>query len=273
MKKILVPTDFSSSAKNAANYACQIALKNNLQIELFTTYQVLYNDGGMIIDFDQELQKSILKQLKSEESRLLKKYPQLLDRGIEYTLQMGDLDLCIRTREKKGDLTLIVMGSKGKSAWEEILIGSETARIIENSKTAVLAVPLKTKEMQIKKLVFSMDLEDKLKKSEFELINHCIDKNTHLYLFHNYSKFSMMDIPKEHHHFDDFKKWFPNNLLSLNIDYDQKTIHSIEQYAADKKPDLIITRKKHKSFLQSIFTKSVSKSLSFHTKSPLLVLK
>ena len=90
-KTILVPTDFSANALQAAQYACQIAKQNDYDIELFHCYT-----SSTAIDEENstELKADVLiKELKEQEycvdvlfgflSKFFSTHPTLVKRVIE----------------------------------------------------------------------------------------------------------------------------------------------------------------------------------------------
>ena len=81
-------------------------------------------------------------------------------------------------------------------------------------------------------------------------------------------------LPLDHQQLvDDFKNYFVGDVISIDLKFDSDAVDYIEKGVQTFDPHVIVVKARHRNLLQSLFHKSVSASLSFHTKQPLLVLK
>ena len=132
-KKILVPTDFSTNALYAAQYACQIATQNNYDIHLFHCYTTktainAENSTQLIADV-------LITELKQQ---LTKDYPTVhIDTECVSRL-LTDVLPDIAT---PSNFVLIVMGTTGAGRGKSVLWGSNTSFITSNVKIPVIAIP------------------------------------------------------------------------------------------------------------------------------------
>eukprot|EP01136_Pigoraptor_vietnamica_P001320 Opistho-1_new@27785 len=135
MKNMLVPTDFSATAQNAARYALQLAA------QLGTPKVILYNayQAPMMIDpMVPAVQLLDEEQLRNSSKESLDKFKLLLqpicpegcqlDTFCEYALLNNGLDPACVTN----DAGLIVMGITGGGILEEKLIGSNTVSVAQH---------------------------------------------------------------------------------------------------------------------------------------------
>jgi nucleotide-binding universal stress UspA family protein len=138
MKTVLVPTDFSNAAMNAAEYAVSFAKEINANVLLLHAYNVpmaLAGDVPVMITTPEELQKDNEKLLKKEVARLKKKATV----QIAYKAKMGLAVDEIVEEEKNVDF--IVMGMTGAGKLSEFLLGSITTATLKKVKTPVIVVP------------------------------------------------------------------------------------------------------------------------------------
>lgn len=270
--KIIVPTDFSKFARNATNYAVEFALKNDAEIVLMHTYLFRYSESSFFIDLDQSVKEIAENQLKIERDRILEEYPSFDKKFITLKCEVGGLIENI-DRNSKG-VSLVIMGTKGRTGWEEVLIGSQTASVIENCEIPILVIPGKSKFEKQSNIAYAVDFDNDLSEKDLELMHSFVSKKTVLNLFHNYTKAIDIDLDKEHDLVDRFKSSFTNvKSVILDLGFDDSKVANIEEYLNELKPSMVVAKSRHKNFFQKIFSVSVTKTLAYHIKVPLLVLK
>lgn len=272
MKTIIVPTDFSDFSEYAANYACELSIQQNTDVLLLHTYTLRYTNSGSFLNYNDVLKEVSLDYLKKEQKRLLNKYPDLTISRIKLKLDFSELDESIESLEKTGFYSMIVMGSKGQSAIKELFIGSQAAKMVEEATLPLLIIPGDYSYQRSKHLLFPVALDEKITTEDqlnFELF---LNNETTIHIYHNYADYQEMDNEKEQKLIDEFHANFTNS-IDLKLQFNSITISAIEKYAKQINADFIVTRKKKKSFFNTLFAVSISKELSYHTTVPLLVLK
>lgn len=131
MRHILLPTDFSGNAMNAAKFAMELFKKDK------TTYHLLHAFSPYILApsgpleahiIDENLYKSAeeaaTKKLENIKSQLLELYPDVL---IETHAKFGFFITSIEEFVLNQATNCIVLGTKGASGLKEIAIGSNTS--------------------------------------------------------------------------------------------------------------------------------------------------
>jgi nucleotide-binding universal stress UspA family protein len=162
MKRILVPTDFSAPANQALQFAVEIAEKSNGRIHLVHVVDLpmindsllsptIYVDDSIVRDSIAKAQKSFDKTVEKYKSTGI---------PITYSVEYGNPSMAILklTEEQKSDL--VVMGTRGASGIKEILIGSNTEKIVRGSKVPVISIPQGPKVSTIKNIVFPNSLRE-----------------------------------------------------------------------------------------------------------------
>jgi len=268
---ILIPTDFSKCARVAADYAVQYAIKNKANITLLHTFILRYTDNSYFIDFDLSLQEVAKKQLRIEKHRLIEKFPELDKMQITTLCEIGGLVENIEILEKKSNIDLVVMGTKGVSGWDEIFIGSEAASVVANCTLPILLIPENTQFKNLSNFAFPVKLNENLNEKQIQLINSFTNKSSNFFLFHSYEDILDIDDAAEQKLLDYFKNTFPQAKVELETQYEQSLVESVELYLEKIKADFVIAKKQQKNFLQRIFSVSVTETLTFHTKNPLLI--
>jgi nucleotide-binding universal stress UspA family protein len=158
IKKILVPTDFSDTANNALLYAVDLAKQFDAQIELIHAVLVpVLTARGKIFLPDQEVvdsKMSIAEELLNKAKSFASEKSGIRI-NTDATLINWQLELGEAIHNRDGDI--IIMGTTGASCLEKIFMGSNAARIVQNSPIPVLAIPVNVRFSPVKKIGIAYD--------------------------------------------------------------------------------------------------------------------
>ncbi|MFH6987025.1 universal stress protein [Flavobacterium collinsii] len=182
MKRILVPTDFSEHAEDALKVASQIAKKNNSEIIILH-----------MLELPSQMNDAILGGTSIPETMLfMKKANEMLDQissrpyleGIQITeiVKMDKPIHGITQIGKEYEIDLIIMGSHGSSGIEELLIGSNTEKVVRNSEIPVLVIKKNNTNFRASDIVFASDFssETKIPFEKFLKFTKVFDSKIHL---------------------------------------------------------------------------------------------
>ncbi len=132
ISKILCPIDFSDNSLRALQVAKEISDK--IGAKLLIIHIIPENKVKAIIEEPIELSK-YLEYLKEEAKNEIEK----IAKGYEYEIIVGIPSEEIL--EKAKDVDLIVIGSKGRSYTEAVIVGSVAEAVIESSNNPVILIP------------------------------------------------------------------------------------------------------------------------------------
>jgi nucleotide-binding universal stress UspA family protein len=140
-KKILYPTDFSEVSKKAINYIKQLKDAGTEEVVVLHVVNekgveaiALYASGS----FDELLQR-VEKQAADEMEKIeadLKESGFKVKLRIEIGIPLTDI---LKVEQEEG-VSVIVIGSHGKSNVKEMLLGSVSEKVIRKSKNPVLVI-------------------------------------------------------------------------------------------------------------------------------------
>ena len=152
IKKVMVPVDFSEASKKGVNYGLSLALE-------FEARLVLAN----IVPYDS------LAYLTAK-AHLLDLIPAELRERLDFELivKSGDVRQELLGIVEEKEIDLVVMGSRGRSHVQRLLLGSVTERMLRKLHVPVLTVShLEPKRelhkpgpVPLKKLLYATDLAD-----------------------------------------------------------------------------------------------------------------
>ena len=139
--KILVATDGSKNALRAVKYAAKLvdALKASSVITLISVHDdVALRHAERFVG-----KKAVADYLRDLSETDLAESRKALDKaGVSHDMiiRTGNIGAEIAAAAQEGKFDLIVMGSKGRSALKDLLMGSVAQRVMEFAKTPVLMV-------------------------------------------------------------------------------------------------------------------------------------
>jgi nucleotide-binding universal stress UspA family protein len=163
MKKILVPTDFSSNSKHALKVAAFLAKKAKGRLELLhTNTAVAY--APPLPDYYVPEAYDMTEYYENAAEELFNLKREILSDGgfddvkFETVVEEGFLYSTVRRIAEEDRADLIVMGTKGATGATEFFVGSNTEKVIRTAPCPVLAVPDKSGEFTLKTVVFPTTL-------------------------------------------------------------------------------------------------------------------
>ncbi|HNP19777.1 MAG TPA: universal stress protein [Fulvivirga sp.] len=156
MKKILVPIDFSSQAKNALYLAMQLAKKSGAKLFLLNMVEIpaVGDPLGMSVSplGSKDFMTALLDERKKRMNEFISKIEEMPDHKL--LVNMGNVFDGIMDTQREEHIDLIVMGTKGASGVKEFLIGSNTEKIVRRASCPVLAVREKAELDSLRNIVF-----------------------------------------------------------------------------------------------------------------------
>jgi len=224
MKKILVLTDFSKKAENAAIYALRVAQHLEADIILYHSYEKVravnvpetgswpYEDFAAVQNESQEGLKKLQATLYEhfEPGKYHSQVTLVNDSGYDLGLNVKQLAIA-------ENVELIITGSKSENALSHLINGSNANDILDAAPCPVLFIPDKFRYHQLKTIIFANDLMaeypeanrflTQLAKNEGAqiVITHFTDKDdlvaesymTRIKQNINYAKLSVITFPRK----------------------------------------------------------------------------
>ncbi|WP_420318580.1 universal stress protein [Ekhidna sp.] len=160
MKKILVPVDFSEVSTYAVQFAIELADKFNAEITLLNSIQFdLYSE--------QELSsktgvRTIVKDVKTAVFEKMDLFAKQFNSKREIHKEVNGVNLVTAVKDlvEEQGFDLVVIGTTGVSGLSEMIIGSNTERIVRHTPCPVISVPSQVNLQSIKKVLVPLDLRE-----------------------------------------------------------------------------------------------------------------
>jgi nucleotide-binding universal stress UspA family protein len=157
MNTILLATDYSPAAQNAAIYAMHLSEHLQANLELVHAYVIpfAYTDSPVPLLNIDEIQKIAEDSMEVELRRLKTLSPQI---NITTKIMPGDIIDCLNERIEENPPMLIVMGTSGQGS-DSMLWGSMAVKALRSLKAPVLAVPANVAWKPVGKICFAADYD------------------------------------------------------------------------------------------------------------------
>ena len=276
MKKILLPTDFSTNAWNAIVYTVNY-FKNEkclfyiLHTYTPTFYRVDYMMGGPVnsaipdkgVETAQAGLEKTLKDIK-------KHYP---NKNHQFkTISSFNIltDEIEEVTEREG-IDIIAMGTQGATGAKEIFLGTHTVHVIKKAEIPVLAIPNGYAFKEINSIVFPTDFTRPYDPEALGfLVKMSKFQKAKLIVLNVKEDFVLTEKQNAH-----------KNALDVFL---ETTDHSFEQVKGELMPNAIheyvekhsiglvaIMNRKH-TFLHRLINKSTVDSIGYHSRIPFLTI-
>lgn len=274
MGTIIIATDFSDVASNAARYAA--ALGEHLKIKNL----ILYHSYHYIIHKDKAPQEkeylhatheNALAALEKQKSSIKNKIPSAI--SIQLITDSLPLVEGVDLLAKKHQSKLVVVGTTGKSKIEKVFIGSNAASLARDSSIPLLLIPEDAIFKAFDKAVYTCDLIKVEKTTPVESLFNIVKKwRLKLLILHvaqpntPFSPNFVAEQQQLHELMDELQPEY-HYIENKNI------VLGIMQFADDKAADLVIVLPKPHGFFESLFRRSTTKKLAVHANLPLMILR
>ena len=261
MKRILIPTDFSENALNAADFGLRMYQYKEYEIIMLHVFQVPALTNSVILEHDA-LKSEAIYNLHQEVKRI--RASSFRNIVSEYSARLGSLVSVVDRLVKEGNIDLIIMGTKGASGFKEVLFGSNTADVIEKVDCPILVIPPKARFKQPERILLAVDNKGVESPQVLEpLLRTAKEQNSHIMIL------SAGQPPLEDTEKSRIEKYLAKVPHSFHSIYVAENIH---EFVKHHDVGLISVSPKTYGLSERLFRKSVTKQLLFYTKIPLFLI-
>lgn len=278
MKNVLVPTDFSKNALNAANYATALFENEICTFFLLNTYTPAIAHTRFMAE---TIKGSNLAENegKASENGLQKTIDNIrsqYDNPKHHFEKISSFDLLTHkiaetiTRE---NIDMIISGTKGASGYKQVFMGTNTVRMIKTiKKHPIIAIPEEYLFEKPKHIAFPTDFKHNFsadvlnpllelaKKFNSEIHIMHIDEESKRDKFQESNMYTLMEYMAPIMHKVHF---MPHYSSKSNV---------ITSFLEELKIDMLALVFNEHSYLDQLMREPVVTNMAYHSKIPLLVL-
>lgn len=273
MKKILVPTDFSDCAGYALNTAVRLAEKFGAELHI-------YHRANMDPGFDETAPNAqhdftesfaLLQYIRKKFYKIREQY-RASNLRIITTFSAGDLVKTVTDYVNAENIDMIVMGSSGATGLKEMVMGSQTQKIVRNVHCPVLVVKHSAENINFKNIVFASDFSEMAKKPFEKLIEFARKFNARIHLLNvaAYPKFTVSD--EDYTRMKAFERmcWALPCTIYGRGDLDLEL--GVTHFAKEVNADLVSLAHFGKEPMKRVFTGSLTENLVNHLEISILTI-
>ena len=277
MKKILVPTDFSKTSITALEVATEIAKKSGAEITVLHVVEEAtpssYNITGEWQTNENWSDKlftfKLLEKAKSQLEKLVLD-PRFSSVTVNGELRLGNAYHGMRTIITENKVDLVVMGTSGKSKLEEMIIGSNTERVVRHSKCPVLSVHKKPAKVDFKNIVYAtaMHKDEEVFIKIIKRTQQLYDSTIHMVRVNTPGDFQRDYVVRGY--MEKFAKKLGLKNYTINIFNDITEEEGIIYFAETIDADLIAMATHGRTGFAHVMAGSIAEDVVGHAKRPVL---
>lgn len=276
MKRILVPTDFSKTSIIALEVACEIAKKGGAEVIALHVVEEATAESfrvtGEVIPQNFEDRLYTMKMLEKAKKQLEKLVmdPKFSSIKLDGELRLGNAYHGMNAIITEQKVDLVVMGTQGHSRLQEMIIGSNTEKVVRHSKVPVLSVHKKPSKVNFKNIVYATAMsKDEEKFAKVVLKAQAMyNSKIHLVRVNTPGDFQRDKVAKEY--MEKFAKKLGLKNYTINVYNDLTEEEGIIYFAESIKADMIAMATHGRTGFAHVLAGSIAEEVVSHAKRPVL---
>lgn len=270
MKTIVIATDFSETALNAAFYGADLALALGANIHLVHVFDIPLHtyDMPVLLTLD-DAKEAFGKDLTALRDQLTER----TGGGVTGTAQMhtGDFLQELKTVCKQLKPYTVIIGSQGTSKLERMMFGSHAVRAMKHLSCPVITVPPGRTFSKFKKIAFACDMEEVEETIPVQQIKEIVKTWNAQFIIVNSGKPSAFEpelVPEARAIHRLLKDCNPTYHLLSNKNPDRAIIDFVES----RDIDLLLVLPKHQNFFDNFTHQSHTKKYILRSHVPVMAV-
>ncbi|MEQ9377630.1 MAG: universal stress protein [Imperialibacter sp.] len=272
MKKILVPCDFSTPAVHAYSFACQMAKEAQGEVFVMHAFELPFSYestfGVQPYIFDMELLKSIEDKAEENFNKMRKAVGKAAENQ-HFEALYGSITGSILDQIREKNIDLVVMGTTGASGLSEVLIGSNTEKVVRFSPVPVLSLREGHEASDIKNIVLANSLELNQRKfvEKVKDLQAFFGAKLHILYINSLARFK----PEEEAQLllEDFVKHYKLENYTLNIRNAPFEEEGIIRFVEQTKADMLAMATHSRRGLAHLVSGSLAEDIVNHIDCPI----
>ena len=266
MRKVLIPTDFSISSRNAFHYALQLYGNTDSQFDVIHIYHTSFDPSQpTVLDFSlgiDKIKKENIDQFIAETPKSLLENlsnPPLIEGKVVMGFAAEQLIAMSKTYD------VIIMGTTGAHKLADKIFGTISLEVSRKAHCPVFLIPENSEFVPYKNIVYACDFSGISAPILDKIVHFAQRFDAQVHFIHVSQEDSTLDLGAS------IKQ------MSFPITYFTKTIKAqsvsegLNEYVEDHDVELLIMATKRRSFWEQIIHSSITKKMAINSQVPLLV--
>ena len=276
-KRILIPTDFSKNALNAARYALDLYAKLNCEFYFLNVFRLTnYTTNTLILpepgSAEYEAAKGASEEAFAKLLDMLELHHDNPKHSYHTISSFNFLSEAMKQTIDNKDIDLVVMGTQGATGAKGIIFGSNTVNAMEKIRECpVLAVPDELRFSIPKEIVFPTNYKSSFSRKELNyLIEIAKMHNTSIRVVYFTKKTTLTEDQEKHKQLlDDILQGVDHSFHTLT---DKDVAQGITSFVQSRNSDMIAFINKKHFLFNSIFSRPLVKEIGYDATVPILAL-
>ena len=275
MNTILVPIDFSDEAKYACKVAASIAKKTNSEIILLHMLDIPSTSVDPMVDGNLGGGAQTIYYMKTIHKKFgeFKAFPFFEGVKVIESVIFKKAFQGVIEESSKNNVGLIVMGSQGATGIKEMLVGSNTEKVVRQSDIPVLVIKQDIENFDIKDMIFASDFGEDSQNNFQKVIDFAALFGAKIHFLYINTIHNFEPTRDSKTKLKSFISAFNIEDYSVNIYNDTSIEEGILNYGKEINADVIAINTHGRSGLSQLFNESISKELANHALRPVATFK
>ncbi len=275
IKNILVPTDFSVTARNAYAYAKLLAqsLDAHVTVVHINEYFIPVSEIAVapLSEHEEDRLTEAMETFISDDIRGESGDTSILVKNnVKSKILRGDPVSRLEELSKNADL--IVMGTTGLQDFMSKIIGSTSIEVANKAHCPVILVPRDARWKPIDKIMYASNYDSTTPKMVREITDFAVMINAAVHFVH-IDEFTENDEKVTNIIWDElFSTSDPSLAFEIHTIYGEDRIKELNEYSEKNKINLMAFVSKHRNFWQNLMHNSVTQNIAISTTTPMLVM-
>jgi nucleotide-binding universal stress UspA family protein len=277
MKKILVPVDFSKPAMIAVEVGADIARRSGAQLlllhvveEIASSSMNIEGEAGGSENWENKIFTIKLIEKAKKQMAKLTEDPRLEGVRVVPELRVGTPYHGMNQIITNHKVDLVVMGTAGHSDLKDMIIGSNTEKVVRTAHCPVLTVHNKPSSKEFKNIVYatSLNKEEEVFSRIVRATQKIYDSTIHLVRINTPGNFQRDAVVKKY--MQDFAKKLQLKNFTINVFNDISEEEGIVYFGDSIGADMIAMATHGRTGFAHVLAGSIAEDVVSHSKRPVL---
>lgn len=276
MKKILVPIDFSKTSITAFEVAYDIAKKSGAKIIALHVVEEATPESYRITgewhkdDWEDRIFTFKLLEKAKKQMETFVQNPRFGDVDITGELRLGNAFHGMNAIITEHKVDLAVMGTRGHTKLEEMVIGTNTEKVVRHSHCPVLTVHKKPATTEFKNIVYAtaMSKDEEVFSRIVKSAQRIYNSTIHLVRINTPGDFQRDRVVKDY--MNKFAKSLALKNFTINVYNDISEEEGIIYFADSINADMIAMATHGRTGFAHVMAGSIAEDVVGHAKRPVL---
>lgn len=277
IKNILVPTDFSVSARNAFHYAQGLAeaMDANLTVVHVKEYFLPTSELSMTPLFELEEEKILTEAIESfiSEENNLDDGDVLTATKVQTRILRGDPVTRLIEVSNEEDCDLMVVGTSGEHDFFSKIFGTTSLSLVNKAHCPVILVPIDAEWTAIKRLMYVSNYDAMTPEMIREAASFAQAVKAMIHFVHVPDSGSEQEGAAAQILWEQlFTLTGPNMPYQATCVFGQDLVAELAAYSERQGIDLMVFVSKQRSFWETLLSKDMAQNMALATHTPMMVM-